>query len=542
MFNCFFCHTLLQALSGQTEGNNNEPSNYKLGCSSFQSSQSLISLSDDKSCLLSTCPSSGHFSFDNLSSLDLPYFPNYDPLISDAEKPSDHNHSHPALSLLLTRQYVKTGSSALDNNAASDTDENRRIYGQVEGEEAKHCYTAHMEQVVVSNSEVSASLSQRTTIVSLGEFNQAEVDRQVLLCGLLELGPKNEIEELSCPKVSECESPRCSLVLYDKTTDAHRAKSERHDLNENDNVDLVFPTSVDGSEDESGEVDAFLQQVDTEGLVYWAEPIEVFNPTPVLEPSRSTEDSEKSSGSHLLARDPVALPSIPATLPLNDLSPQKTRDRDQPLRNVSLATSNKPSSPTLNPSSSLLEIQNLKSSGRSVSVQMSSSLSTHIVHRKDIPYETNSKYTLLPGVLPLDTSTPFRAVQSWTDLQIRRSSHTTSHGGQRNNMTVSKSASERTQRPTLTHDSLPGIVQSDGTMSASVDKGLWPNKEVDRNGDGNENELWEHDQTATMTCYCITDHQCISSTQKNYDTQHSPENTPVSNIELCSLSFCFYTQ
>lgn len=530
----------MQALSGQTEGNNNELSNDRLGCPSFQSSQSLTSLGVDKSCLLSPCPSSGHFLFDNLSSLDLLHFPNYDLLISEAEKPPDHNHSHPALPLLLTRQYVKTGSSSPDNNTDSDTGDNLQINGQVEGEGVKHSYTVHTEQVVVNNSEVSASLSQGTTLVSSEEFNQAEIEPQVLLCGLLELTPKNKLEELSCPKVSECESPRCSLVLYDNIPDAHsRTKTERNDLTENDNLDLVFQTSVDGSEDESGEVDAFLQQVDTEGLVYWAEPIEIFNPTPVLEPSRSSEDSDESSGSQLLARDPAALPLFPSTLPLIVLSSPKTRDTDQTLRNVSLATSNKPSSLTLNPSSSPLAIQNLKSSGRSVSVQMSSSLSTHIVHRKDIPYETNSKYTLLPGVLPLDTSTPFRAVQSWTDLQIRRSSLTTSHGAQRNNMTVSRSASETTQRPTLTHDSFPGMVQSDGTMSVSVDKGLWPNKEVVRNGDENENELWEHDQTATMTCYCVTDHQCISSTQKNYNRQHSPENIPVSNITRYSLSFCF---
>lgn len=404
--------------------------------------------------------------------------------------------------------------------------------GEVESE--RHTDTVQTREAVVyiSDTESSANLSGGSRLVSKEVCNQTKIDPQVPSCSLHnEPSADTELEDLS--KVcqmdkngTESESPRKSLVLHDEVP---------KDLIEIESLDLVFQTSVDGSEGENGDVDAFFQQLDTEGRVYWAEPIQVSNPTPVLKESGSFEVSDGCPGNSLLP-----------------LSFSTTMETDQTSRNAT-SSSNMPSSLTLVPFQSLSENPDLKPESRSVSVQMSSSVSSHIVHRKDVPYMTDSKRTFLPSVLPLDTSTPFRAVQSWTDLQIQRNTLTKkiSHGALHtvpNEVTVS-SASEMTQRPTLifssspsfpplndwhSHDCPPGMARHYHTVSVSVDKGVWPGEEeeVDRNGNEDEEKLWEGNQTATMACCCSCDHQCTFCTKKSNSKQHTVGNIPVSKTTL----------
>lgn len=436
----------------------------------------------------------------------------------------------------MTEQSISPQDRSYCHDDNTDSEDTLQINGKGEVEGEKHSDTVQTGEAVVYNSdtESSASLSV-STLVSKDVCNKTEI--------LHELPTKNKQEESRkvCHmdiNVSESESTRSSSVLHDDAPEAqNRTKVETKDLTEIDSLDLVFQTSVDGSEGENGDVDAFFRQVDTEGLVYWAEPIQVSNSTPVPEESDSSEASDGCSGNYLLPRDPAALDSFPSDrhMPLSVSSPT-TIDTDHTLRNASTASSNTPFSLTVAPFPSPLAIPDLKSSSRSVSVQMSSSLSSHIVHRKDIPYMTNSKCTLLSSVLPLDTSTPFRAVQSWTDLQIQRNTLTNklSRGALHtvpNKVSVYTSASETTQRPTLTHDCFPGMARNDRTVSVSVDKGLWPDEEVDRNGNEDEDKLWEGNQPATMAC----DHQCTCRTQKSYNKQHTLGNIPVSNNTLSIL-------
>lgn len=436
----------------------------------------------------------------------------------------------------MTEQSISPQDrSYCHDNTDSETEDPLQINGKGEVEGEKHSDTVQTGEAVVYNSDTESSASLSVSIlVSKDVCNKTEI--------LHELSTKLEESRTVCHmdvNVSESQSPRSSSVLHDDAPEAQsRTKVETKDLIEIDSLDLIFQTSVDGSEGENGDVDAFFQQVDTEGLVYWAEPIQVSNPTPVPEESGSSEASDGCSGNYLLPRDTAALDSFPSDRHMP--SSPTTMDTDQTLRNASTASSNTPSSLTLASFPSPLAIPDLKSSSCSVSVQMSSSLSSHIVHRKDIPYMTNSKCTLLSSVLPLDTSTPFRAVQSWTDLQIQQNTLTNklSRGALHtvpNKVSVYTSASETTQRPTLTHDCFPRMARNYRTVSVSVDKGLWPDEEVDRNGNDDEDKLCEGNQTATMACYCACDHQCICRTQKSYNKQHTLGNIPVSNNTLSIL-------
>ncbi|KAM7370270.1 hypothetical protein PAMP_011535 [Pampus punctatissimus] len=376
-----------------------------------------------------------------------------------------------------------------------------------EGGDKTHTYTVQtQDSVYISDTASSAGLSEGSRLVSVEVSYKTEICPQVPSCSLHnELSAETKQEEFGIVSQveidgTESKSPRSYLVLHDETREKHNGTEvEASDLIEIESLDLVFETSVDGSEGEYGDVDVFFQQLDTEGRAYWAEPIQVSSTTPVLGESGSLASSDGYHGNILLPRGSAFLSDT---------------------------------SSVLAPFSSFSKTLDLKPSSHSVSVQMSSSPSSHIVHRKDVPYVTDSKCPLFPTVFPLDTSTPFRAVQSWTELQIQRNTVTKkSHGGLHtfpNEMTVSTSVSEMTQRPTvicpsspsfplLPKDCLPGLARNDQTVSVYVDTELWSDKEeeVDRNGNEDEEKLRKANQRATMTCCCSCDHQCICWTQGN---------------------------
>lgn len=432
-----------------------------------------------------------------------------------------------------------------------------------EGEDERHTYTVQTQKsVYISDTESSAGLSKGSRLVSQEVCYETEIGPQFPSCSLHdELSAETKQEEFSKVFQVETDGTESYLVLHDKAREAHsRTEVKTSDLIEIESLDLVFETSVDGSEGEYGDVDAFFQQLDTEWRVFWAEPIQAFSTTPVLGESGSLESSDGYPGNTLLPRVSAALDSFSSTgkamtLSSSSSSSSTTMDSGQAsLTNAASLTTQTVSSDTtlaLAQFTSFSKTPNLKPSSRSVSVQMSSSPSSHIVHRKDVPYVTDSKRTLPPSVLPLDTSTPFRAVQSWTDLQIQRNTLTKklSHGVLNtfpNEVTVSMSASEMTQRPTVifssspsfpllskdwqSHDCLPGLARNYQNVSESLDK------EVDKNGNEDEKRLWEANQTATVACCCSCDHQCTCCTQNSYTTQHTLGNIPVSNkyTSLCS--------
>ncbi|XP_040022554.2 uncharacterized protein itprid1 [Gasterosteus aculeatus] len=368
--------------------------------------------------------------------------------------------------------------------------------------------------VYISDTESSAGLSQGCRVVSEEVCNQTEIDPQLLSTG-------TQPEHCQGGGIgSENKSLSSSLILHNC-----RAEVQAKDLIKVESLDEIFQTSVDSSEGDTGDVDAFFQQLDTEGRAYWAEPIQVSNPSPVLEESVSGESSGGSPGSSPLPSGPALLDLMPSTGRAMLLSPSSstTMDTDQMSRNKAAS----PVAPAPVPTPSLSP--DLKTSSRSVSVQMSSSPSSHIVQRKDVPYITDSKRTLLSSFLSLDTSTPFRAVQSWTDLQIQRSPLTTNFS-QWGLHTSPKDVTVCTSATETSHDCEQ--TEHQHTTSLSVDKGLWlDEEEVDRNGYEEEGKLWREDHRATTSCCCSCDHQCNGATQKR-------DNIPFSLDELEEMMQC----
>ncbi|CAK6973259.1 uncharacterized protein itprid1 [Scomber scombrus] len=458
--------------------------------------------------------------------------------ISQKDRPCPHDDNTDAapVSPVQDVTHVKMDHLSLDSEDTLHMNE------KGEGEDERHTYTVQtQESVYISDTESSAGLSG-SRLVSEEVCYETRIGPQVPPCSLHdELLAETKQEEFN--KVSQVEIDGTEskyLVLLDEAREAHsRTEVEVSDLIEIESLDLVFETSVDGLENEYGDVDAFFKQLDTEGRVYWAEPIQVSSTTPVLGESGSLESSDAYPGNALLPGGSAALDSFSSTdkaIPLSS-SPSTAMDTGQAsLTNASSLTE------ALPPFSSFSTTPHLKPSSRSVSVQMSSSPSSHIVHRKDVPYVTDSKCTLLPSVLSLDTSTPFRAVQSWTDLQIQRNMFTQklSYGGLHTESTQRPAVifSSSSSLPLQSHDCLPGLAGNYQTVSVSVDTGLWPDEdeEVDRNED--EEKLWEANQTATMTCCCSCDHQCSCCTQKNCTSQNTLGNIPYSLNELEQMMLC----
>ncbi|XP_060920362.1 protein ITPRID1 isoform X2 [Labrus mixtus] len=393
----------------------------------------------------------------------------------------------------------------------------------------RHSDTVQTPETVVyiSHTESSAGLSEGSRLVDKEE----EGDPQVLSGSLHgELSTEKKPEELRQfyqidINGTESESPRTSLRFHGEVPETNtRNEIQPKSLFEIESLDVAFQTSVDGSDGESGDLDAYFQQLDNERQVYWAEPIQISNQSSLLEESGSFEASDGSPGNSLLTRGAAILDSLLATGKVMS----------------SLMSSSTMYTAPANPEPKPLS--------RSVSVQMSSSPSSHIIHRKDVPFMTDSKCsTLLPTVVPLDTSTPFRAVQSWTDWQIQKNnlSKMLSHGAP-DNIQNAAGVSETIQRPTLifssspslpllsydgqSYDCFPGMARENSTVSVSLDKGLWSDEEeeVERNGYEDEKNLWEGNHTATMACCFSCDHQGTC----DYNKQHTVGNIPYSLDEL----------
>ncbi|KAF3703431.1 Coiled-coil domain-containing protein 129 [Channa argus] len=454
--------------------------------------------------------------------------------------------------------FQSSSSSQSHDNISLHLEDTLQRKGEGEGEADSHTDTVQTQDTVVyiSDPESSAGLSEGSQLVS-EVCNQTETDPHVPFSSLQdELLADTKQEELRkvCQKEvnsSESESPRNHLVLHDDIPKASsQATAHPKDLIEIASLDMVFETSVDGSDVEIGEVEDFFQQLDTEGQVFWAEPIQISN----LEDSSSLETSDGSLESSLLRKNPTgSLSSTDKEMPLSS-SLSETIGTDQTSKNVTVS-SDTPSTNAPAPTTSLSTTPDLTHFNRSVSVQMSSSPSSHIVLRKDVPYTTDSKQTLPPNIIPLDTSTPFRAVQSWTDLHMLRNPLIKKLSQEvldsvPNEVTLCTSASEGTQRPTQmfsstpsfplpsndwqSYDCLPGMAKNYRTVSVSVDTGLSPQKETVAQRNVNK-EDWEGNQMITMACCSSCNHQCTSCSQKSYNKQQTVGNVPYSLDELEEL-------
>ncbi|KAM8823783.1 uncharacterized protein itprid1 isoform 2-T2 [Spinachia spinachia] len=365
------------------------------------------------------------------------------------------------------------------------------------------------QTVYIPDTKSSAGLSEGCRVVSKEVCNQTEIDPQ-----LRSTGTRPE----HCQgggNGSENKSLSGSLILHNSGPKTNRrAQVQPKDLIKIEHLDEIFQTSVDSSEGDTGDVDAFFQQLDTEGTAYWAEPIQISNASPVLEEAGSSESSGGSPGNRQPAL-PDLLPTTGSAVPLS-LSSSTTMHTDQMSRDKRASSS-------------------FKTSGRSVSVQMSSSPSSHIVQRKDVPYITDSKRTLPSSLLSLDTSTPFRAVQSWTDLQIQRRPLTNNFSQEAlhaspQDVTLCTSATE------TTHDCCPERTKQHLTTSLSAGEEEEQEEEEDGNGYEEEGRLWREDHRATMSCCCSCDHQCNCPTQKTDNIPWSLDE--LEEMMLCLQHFC----
>lgn len=391
-----------------------------------------------------------------------------------------------------------------------------------------------------------ADVSEHCRIVC----NKLSTDPQVLSCGSEELMTETVVELRNvCVKTINVIERQEREVLHDDQKACSRTEFEPKDSTETDSLDQFFQTCVDSSEDDSEDVETFFQQLNTEGQIYWAEPIQVSNPITVAEESKNLEASETTENS-LSSRSPIALDVVASAgksrhISLLDL----TMNINHTLRKGT-STSEKLSLLTEVPFQDTSAVSDAKLSSSRVSVQMLSSSSTHIIERKDVPYMNKSKRMLLPTLIPLDTSTPFRAVQSWTDLHVQRNtmikkfSHRDLYAIP-DKLNIFTSASETSERPTeffslsssfplLSTDKqsyfcLAQLPRNYRTASLSVDKELWSNEveHVDSNGNKKKEKLNEGSQTTTMASCRTCDHQCACCSQRRYD-RHTCD-PPVSN-------------
>ncbi|XP_054863298.1 uncharacterized protein itprid1 [Amphiprion ocellaris] len=472
--------------------------------------------------------------------------------VQNQDKHDDNTHS-PSVSPIQDVIRVNMDHTSLDSGLWTHSDDAPQRIGRKAGDSERLTCTVQNQEAVVDNSDIgsSAGLSEGSLPVNPKICSQMEIDLRVPSHSLHdELLAKTEQEEFGkvCQMTNngiEHESSKRYIVLHDQVPEAcSRPEVKPNDLIES--LDQVFETSVDSPDCENVDMDAFFQQLDTEGQVFWAEPIQVSNPSPVDEESGSLEISDKYHSNPLLPIGPAALntfssPSKSVSLSLSSSTIIDTEQTSRMKTDSSLILASVPS---------LSVTQNLQPSNRSVSVQM---LSSHIAHRKDVPLITESKH-IFSGSLPLDTSTPFRAVQSWTDLHIQQNaltkqlSHVAPHTVP-NKVNISRSAPETTYRhpvisvppsfPLLpddcrSKDSVPNMARNCEPVSASVDTGLWPGEphEVDKKGKEDEEKLLEGHRTATMTCCCSCDHHCTVCTQKSYNKQQAVENIPYSLDEL----------
>lgn len=440
----------------------------------------------------------------------------------------------------LTSPFQNVNHSKMDD-IPSHLEDTLQRNGKGHGEGERGSETVQIQDADVNIPHTERSCSR---LVSEEIWNQQERDPQVFSCSLQDepsaQSKQEELGEQFQVKINgrENELPRRYVVLNDVSEAPSQNKVNPKDLIQIESLDMVFETSVDGSETDYMEGDDFFQQLDTEWQVFWAEPIQISSPLSFLDESNNFEASDG--------------PTENLSVPADSIS---TTGKDGPSVSPPAATGPEETSRNENASS---DVPDIKPLNRSVSVQMSSSPSSHIVHRKDVPYKTESKPTLPSSVLPLDTSTPFRAVQSWTDLQIQRNTlnQNLSHeilDFAPGKVTINTNAPGKTQRPTqmfsstpsfpvqskdwASHDSLPGMVSNYRTVSVSVDTGLGPHKEkeVDTIGHKHKRRPWEGNQPSTILCCPSCDHQCTCCTLDSYNMQQPVGNIPVSKTAPCDV-------
>lgn len=244
------------------------------------------------------------------------------------------------------------------------------------------------------NTKSSNFLSEESTVISEGK-------QQLLTVSDKQSFPNAKLSEFgkSCVFSGSVRSDSDSVQESHDSPDVTpiQTPSGTWDLAEESSCDP--DTWLDGPAGKGGVLlSDVLDQTDTEGFVYWAEPIQVSLCSTVEDDSSYCEAPADATNS----TSPPDVSSLPP-------QPQFVEN------NATLIPD------TL--SSFILEPLTLPSATPSLkfsSSSLPSSLSSHIAHRRDVPFATRSTSAVLSSLFALDTSTPFRAVQSWTQLQLQR--------------------------------------------------------------------------------------------------------------------------
>lgn len=447
----------------------------------------------------------------------------------------------------MTKQSVSPQCILCHHNDVTDSEKNNinpQIDIKREGEDVKQIDITQTTETIVYNSDPKScdSLSEVSTVI----FKEKEKP-QVLTSSLKKSSTKNKLQELRKMRLSNgninfkrdlVQNPQdLQNVQHLPRPNQIQNKVGTMDLTDVSSCDIVTQTSLDASEGKSGYMSGVFEQA--EGLVYWAEPIQVSSYSPVHDESSGCEAPDKCAH-YLLPQVPSSQDlfhsSVSISLPL--VSPT-TMSANQFLENTSTVFSNAPTSVILTPLTFPSAVPNLKFSSCSLSAQTTSSFTSHITHRRDIPYTTNSKCTVVSSVFTLDTSTPFRAVQSWTELQIQRNtltkklSHGALHYTDPNNMRIFRGATQTTERTTLTHKRFPW--RNELSASVSVVNGLRPDDWVNRKGNEDDVDVCKGNQTTIMAGDCICGHQCTFSTQESCRKQQCVGNISVSKSKIKAL-------
>lgn len=446
----------------------------------------------------------------------------------------------------MTKQSVSPQCILCHHNDITDSEKNNtpQIDMKREGEDVKQIDITQTTETIVYNSYTKNydSLSEVSTVI----FKEKEKP-QVLTSSLKKSSTKNKLQELRKMHLSNG-NINFKRDLVQNPQDLHdvqhlprpnqiQNKVGTMDLTDVSSCDLVTQTSLDASEGESGDMSAVFEQ--SEGLVYWAEPIPVSSYSSVHDELSGSEVPDKCAH-YLLPQGPSSQDlfhsSVSISLPL--VSPT-TMSTNQFLENTPTVFSNALTSVILTPLTFPSAVPNLKFSSCSLSAQTTSSFTSHITHRRDIPYTTNSKCTVVSSVFTLDTSTPFHAVQSWTELQIQRNtltkklSHGALHYTDPNNMRIFRGATQTTQRTTLTDKRFPW--RNKLPASVPVVNGLRPDDWVNRKGNEDDVKVCKGNQTTIMAGDCICGRQCTLSTQESCRKQQCVGNISVSKSKIKTL-------
>lgn len=200
---------------------------------------------------------------------------------------------------------------------------------------------------------------------------------------------------------------------------------------------------------------------------------------------------------------------------------------------------------------SLSSTTKLKPSSHSVSLQIASFQSSHIISRKDVPFWTKTKHSQPQSNLKLETITSFFTVQKWAELQVQRNAlnKITHHSLYTDPNYQGFSSSNITHPPSMmfpsfsyfpllsknwgAHKSIAVMAGRYETAPISLDTGLWSNKQGRQLCNKDEDQLHENNQRSTEQCY-------YSGDLKYYINQHHLDKHLVSNQNFYNVVICLF--